>query len=127
MDAAIAAVAVLCVVEPHSTGIGGDCFCLYAPAGQKRVVALNGSGQAPDAATIDWFESQGITALTNTSPHAVTVPGAVSAWETLLAAHGTKSLGELLQPAIRFAEDGFPVAQRVASDWAGTLDKLHSL
>ena len=126
MDAAVAAVAVLCVIEPQSTGIGGDCFCLYAPAGQRRVVALNGSGQAPAAATIDWFEGQGITALENTSPHAVTIPGAVSAWETLLAAHGTKGLGELLASAIHYAEDGWPVHQRVAQDWGFAEAKLRT-
>ncbi len=124
LDAAVAAAAVLGVIEPQSTGIGGDCFCLYAPAGQGRVVALNGSGRAPGAATIDWFEENGIALLENTSPHAVTVPGAVSAWETLLAAHGTKGLDELLRPAIGFAEDGWPVHHRVASDWRLAADKL---
>src|SRR3954467_5594960 len=92
LDGAIAAAAVLCVIEPQSTGIGGDCFCLYAPAGGGKVIGLNGSGRAPAAATIDWYESQGITALENTSAHAVTVPGAINAWETLLAAHGRKGL-----------------------------------
>jgi gamma-glutamyltranspeptidase / glutathione hydrolase len=123
MDAAVAAVAVLCVVEPQSTGIGGDCFCLYAPA-SGGVVALNGSGRAPAAATIDWFEGQGISSLENTSPHAVTVPGAISAWETLLAAHGTKGLDELLRPAIGYAEGGHPVHARVAYDWAAQVGKL---
>jgi gamma-glutamyltranspeptidase/glutathione hydrolase len=61
LDAAVAACAVLCVIEPQSTGIGGDCFCLYTPAGSGQVVALNGSGRAPAAATIDWYESHGIT------------------------------------------------------------------
>ncbi|HET9019004.1 MAG TPA: gamma-glutamyltransferase, partial [Acetobacteraceae bacterium] len=126
LDAAIAAVALLGVIEPHNTGIGGDCFCLYAPAGKRPVIALNGSGRAPEAARIDWFESQGITALEDTSPHTVTVPGAVAAWETLLAAHGTRSLAELLQPAIRAAEDGFAVTPRVAYDWARNADKLRS-
>jgi gamma-glutamyltranspeptidase/glutathione hydrolase len=126
LDAAIAAVAVLGVIEPQSTGIGGDCFCLYAPAGQKKVVALNGSGQAPAGATIDWFEAQGITELVATSPHSVTVPGAISAWETLLAAHGTKGLDELLQPAIRYAEDGIPVHPRVAADWGEAAEKLRT-
>ncbi len=126
MDAAIAAVAVLSVIEPHSTGIGGDCFCLYKPAAQKRVFALNGSGQAPDGASIDWFEAQGITELETTSPHSVTVPGAVSAWETLLAAHGTRGLDELLRPAIRYAEEGIPVHPRVAADWADAADKMRA-
>ena len=109
LDAAVAACAVLCVIEPQSTGIGGDCFCLYAPAGAGKVIALNGSGRAPAAATIDWYEQHGIAAIENTSAHAVTVPGAINAWETLLKAHGRKGLDELLQPAIRFAADGWPV------------------
>ena len=124
MDAAVAATAVLGVIEPQSTGIGGDCFCLYAPGGTDRIVALNGSGRAPAAATIDWFEARGIDTLENTSPHTVTIPGAISAWDKLLAAHGTMGLDQVLQPAIRFAEEGWPVGARVASDWAKLEDKL---
>ena len=124
LDAAIGAAAVLCVVEPMSTGIGGDCFCLYAPAKQRRVIALNGSGRAPQAADIGYFERHGITALEPTSPHAVTIPGAISAWEKLLDAHGTKGLDELLRPAIACAEDGFFVSSVVAEAWAGSVDKL---
>ena len=123
LDAAVAAAAVLGVIEPQATGIGGDCFCLWKQSG-KPVVALNGSGRAPHAATIDWFEDQGITAIDDSGPHSVTIPGAISAWETLLAAHGTKGLDELLQPAIRFAAEGWPVHHRVASDWAIAADKL---
>ena len=126
LDAAIAAVAVQCVVEPQCTGIGGDCFCLYKPAGQAPVIALNGSGQAPAGASIDWFEAQGISELETTSPHSVTVPGAVSAWETLLATHGTRGLGELLQPAIRYAEEGMHVHPRVAEDWKANAEKLRA-
>jgi gamma-glutamyltranspeptidase / glutathione hydrolase len=124
LDAAVAACAVLCVIEPQSTGIGGDCFCLYAPAGAGKVVALNGSGRSPEAATIDWYEKAGIAAIENTSAHAVTVPGALSAWETLLKAHGRKNLEELLQPAIRFAADGWPVSPKVAWDWKRLEAKL---
>lgn len=124
LDAAVAAVAVLCVIEPASTGIGGDCFCLYAPAGKRQVSALNGSGRAPEAATMDWFERHGIGAIENTSAHSVTVPGAVSAWETLLAAHGRKGLDELLRPAIAFAENGHPIHARVANDWVSNIPKL---
>ena len=127
LDAAVAAVAVLCVVEPMSTGIGGDCFCLYAPAGQKKVIALNGSGRAPAAASIDWYERHGIAALENISAHSVTVPGAISAWETLLAAHGTKGLDELLRPAIGYAEHGFPVSSVVAKSWATLASKLQAV
>ena len=68
LDAAVAAVAVLCVVEPASTGIGGDCFCLYAPAGQKKVIALNAPGRAPAAAGTDWYEKHGIPALETPPP-----------------------------------------------------------
>ncbi len=124
LDAAVAAVAVLGVVEPQSTGIGGDCFCLYAPAGASRPIAINGSGRAAGYASMDYFESNGIAAIENTSPHAVTVPGAVGAWEKLLAAHGRKGFDEVLQPAIRLAEEGFPVHPRVAFDWAGAVAKL---
>ena len=124
LDAAVAAVAVLCVIEPASTGIGGDCFCLYAPAGQKKVFALNGSGRAPAAANIDWYEQHQIAAIDHTSAHAVTVPGAISAWETLLAAHGTRGLDTLLRHAIGYAEHGHPIHPKVASDWAGSVEKL---
>jgi gamma-glutamyltranspeptidase / glutathione hydrolase len=124
LDAAVAAAAVLAVIEPQSTGIGGDCFCLYAPGGAGRIFALNGSGRAAAAASIDWFERHGTAAFENTSAHAVTIPGAISAWETLVHAHGTKGLDELLQPAIRFAGEGWPVHSRVAFDWQLSADKL---
>ena len=124
MDAAVAAVATLCVIEPAMTGIGGDCFCLYAPAGEGRVYALNGSGRAPAAANIDFYEAAGMAGPVNTSAHSVTVPGAISAWETLLNRFGSKGLDEVLRPAIQFAEHGFPVHSKVATDWAGQVDKL---
>ena len=124
LDAAVAAVSVLCVIEPQSTGIGGDCFCLYAPNGTGKVYALNGSGKAPAAANIDWFESHQIRGIENTSAHSVTVPGAVSAWETLLKRFGSKGLDELLQPAIRYAENGWPVHSKVSWDWANVEGKL---
>ena len=125
LDAAVAACAVLCVIEPQSTGIGGDCFCLYAPAGAGKVVALNGSGRAPGRRDHRLVrEGRASRAIENTSAHAVTVPGALSAWETLLKAHGRKGLDELLQPAIRYAEDGWPVHPKVAWDWKRLEGKL---
>lgn len=118
MDAAVAACAVQCVVEPQSTGIGGDCFALYAPRGSADIVAYNGSGRAPAAADGGWYAERGIRAIDRCSPHAVTVPGAVDAWARLIADHGSRELGELLQPAIRHARDGYPVYSRTADDWA---------
>src|SRR3954462_14498106 len=115
-DAAVAAVAVQCVVEPHMTGIGGDCFVLYAPA-SGGVVAMNGSGRAPAGLTVERLIGSGVTQIGATSPHAVTVPGAVAGWQLLLESHGTRGLDELLRPAIRCAEEGFPVTPRVAFDW----------
>ena len=117
MDGAIAACAVQCVVEPGSTGIGGDNFCLFAPNGTDQVVAFNGSGKAPAAATIEYFEGQGISEFERRSPHSVTVPGAVDAWSKLLADYGRMSLSDVLQPAIAFARDGYPVSSRVHHDW----------
>ncbi|TCI00619.1 gamma-glutamyltransferase family protein [Roseococcus sp. SYP-B2431] len=126
MDAAIAAVAVLGVIEPQSTGIGGDCFCLYVPAGSGKVYAMNGSGRAAAASTSEKLRSLGVTQLVDTSAHVVTIPGAISAWEALNAAHGRKGLDALLQPAIKCAEEGFPVSPRVALDWADAASKLAS-
>lgn len=123
LDAAVAAVALLGVIEPQSTGLGGDCFCLYKPAG-RPVVAINGSGRAPAAASAEALARLGVTALDPESAHCVTVPGALAAWEMLLAHHGRKGLDELLQPAIRAAEEGFVVAPRVAFDWAEAAPKL---
>jgi gamma-glutamyltranspeptidase / glutathione hydrolase len=124
VDAAIAACAVLAVVEPQSTGIGGDCFCLYAPAGGGKVVAVNGSGRSAATASLDAIKAEGPAPPDNVSPHTVTIPGAVSGWRLLLDAHGTKGFDELLAPAIRCAEEGFPVHSRVAWDWSMQEDKL---
>jgi gamma-glutamyltranspeptidase/glutathione hydrolase len=124
VDAAVAACAVLAVVEPQSTGIGGDCFCLYAPAGGGKVIALNGSGRSGAAASLDAIEAKGPVPPDNVSPHSVTIPGAVSGWQLLLETYGTKGFDELLKPAIRCAEDGFPVHSRVAWDWSLQEEKL---
>ena len=120
----MAASAVLCVVEPGSTGIGGDCFALYAPGGAGPVVALNGSGRAPAAADAAYYADRGITALDPSSPHAVTVPGGVDAWARLLEDHGTRGLDETLAPAIELAAEGYVVAPRVASDWQRSASRL---
>ena len=115
-DAAVTASAVLCVVEPAMTGIGGDCFALVGtPGGQ--VHGLNASGRAAMAADGDWLKASGLERIAARSIHAITVPGAIDGWDQLLKAHGTMTLGDALQPAIRLAEEGVPVTPRVAFDW----------
>ena len=95
VDAGIAAVAVQTVVDPMMTGVGGDCFALYAPKGRATPIALNGSGRSPAAANAAWYRERNI-AITQHSPHAVMVPGAIGAWAQLVKDHGTRSLGEIL-------------------------------
>jgi gamma-glutamyltranspeptidase/glutathione hydrolase len=125
MDAAVAACAVQCVVEPGSTGIGGDCFALYAPRGAENILAFNGSGRAPGAASVaSYREMSGGAVIPRQSPMAVTVPGAVDAWEQLVRDHGTMSLSDILQPAIRLAEDGYAITERVHVDWEEQTDLL---
>jgi gamma-glutamyltranspeptidase/glutathione hydrolase len=124
MDAAITATALLCVIEPAMTGIGGDCFALIHKPGMKKPIGFNASGKAPAAATADWYARQGIKALETYSPHAVTVPGAVDGWATLLKDHGTISLAKALGPAIEAAEGGYAVAPRIAHDWMRLEGKI---
>ena len=80
VDAALTAIAMLCVIEQGSTGIGGDCFVLYSPKAGKPI-GLNGSGRAPAAATAAWYAAKGIKKIEMQTPHAVTVPGAIDAVE----------------------------------------------
>lgn len=123
VDAAIAAAAVQAVVEPHMTGIGGDCFAIVTePDG--RMAGFNGSGAAPRAISPQALADLGVSEIGPTSAHAVTVPGAIRAWETLLKAHGTRDFKTLFKRAIDYAQNGFPVAPRVARDWAKQVDKL---
>ena len=123
-DAAVAAVAVLCVVEPAMTGIGGDCFCLVAKPDQP-VWGYNGSGRAGAAVTTEKMMALKLPRkIPATSPHAVTVPGAIEAWDAILKAHGRFGLDRVLQPAIGHAENGYVVAPRVGSDWAEYTAKL---
>ncbi|HLA20005.1 MAG TPA: gamma-glutamyltransferase [Pseudolabrys sp.] len=121
-DAAVAAVATLCVVEPHMTGIGGDCYCLVSQPG-KPVWGYNGSGRAGATASYAALRAQGLSEIGN-SIHAVTVPGAIDAWEAILGTHGRFGLDRALARAIHYAENGFPVAPRVAWDWSRHVDKL---
>ena len=124
-DAAVTALAVLCVVEPQMTGIGGDCFAMIADPG-KPIWGYNGCGRAGARASTEALLAMGIGAIAGDSIHAVTVPGAVDAWAAMLDAHGRFGLDRALAPAIRLAEHGFPVTARVAWDWAQTVAKLRA-
>jgi gamma-glutamyltranspeptidase/glutathione hydrolase len=124
VDAAIATAAVLAVLEPQMTGIGGDCFAMLAKPGQRKLIALNASGRTPAAATCQWYAKAGMREINAQSPHAITVPGAVDGWARLLADHGTMTMAELLAPAIELAERGVAVAPRVAWDWARAESKI---
>ena len=124
LDAAIAAAAVQGVVEPQSTGIGGDCFVLYAPAGKQDIIAFNGSGRAPAGLSSEGLLETGISKIDLTSPHAVTIPGAVDAWVRLNRDHGRTDLARLLAPAIEYARDGYPITQRVSKDFALAAPRL---
>src|SRR5258707_13473623 len=94
VDAAIAAVAMCCVAEPAMTGIGGDCFVLYAPKG-GRPIALNGSGRAPAAAKVGWYQEHGIAAIPATSPHAVSIRRALGGRVRLFTRHASRDAADL--------------------------------
>lgn len=117
-DAAVATAAALNVTEPTSTGIGGDCFALYYDAQAHQVSALNGSGRAPAALTLERLRREGLAEnLPPYHPYTITVPGACAGWHDLAARHGRLPLSSILAPAIRLAEDGFPVAPITAYFW----------
>ncbi len=123
-DAAIATAAMLNVVEPIMTGIGGDCFALYYDAATKQVTALNGSGRAPADASIEQTTSLGYTKMPSFTGHSVSVPGTVAGWSDLLERHGRLTLSDVLQPAIWTAENGYPVSELIATSWLSQEKKL---
>jgi gamma-glutamyltranspeptidase/glutathione hydrolase len=116
VDAAITMAGVLAVVRPHMNGVGGDAFMLIRPAAGGEIRALNGSGRAGSKATPAFFREKNLTSIPGSGILSVSVPGAVRAWADALARHGTISLSQALQPAIRYAERGFPVSPRLAID-----------
>ncbi|MDE3080721.1 MAG: gamma-glutamyltransferase family protein [Paracoccaceae bacterium] len=118
VDAAIAAAVLLGICEPQMTGLGGDCFALLKPAGEDRIIALNGSGRAPGGLSAAAMRERGLAAVPLDTADAVTIPGAVDAFCRLSADWGRLGLAETLAPAIRAAEEGVPVAPRTAFDWA---------
>lgn len=129
VDAAIAVAAALGVTEPCSTGLGGDCFLLYYDAKERRVRALNGSGRSPAALTLERAKADiGVdaTVLPQESPHCVTVPGTAAGWADAVEAWGSGSmtLAEVLEPAARLAEEGFPVSAVTSHFWAADVAQL---
>jgi gamma-glutamyltranspeptidase/glutathione hydrolase len=126
IDAAIATAAVLGVVEPSSIGIGGDAFCLFYSAKEKTIKALDGSGRSPYAACPDFYRKGGFKEMPQRGIHSVTIPGAVHGWITLLNSYGTRKLRDVLQSAIRHAEEGFPVAELTAEQWKESEARLRA-
>jgi gamma-glutamyltranspeptidase/glutathione hydrolase len=126
VDAAVTAAAVLGVVEPHMTGIGGDVFALVWPAGADRPVGLNASGRSGSLMTREALLARGRTAVPSEGAESVTVPGALSGWAALLDRYGGLSLADALQPAIGHAEAGFPVTPVVAREWAAEAERLRA-
>ncbi|HYT55049.1 MAG TPA: gamma-glutamyltransferase [Verrucomicrobiae bacterium] len=124
IDAATATAAVLGVVESSSLGIGSDAFCLFYSAKEKKIKALDASGRSPFAASLDFCRKTGFKEMPQRGINSVTVPGAVQGWTTLLTSHGTRSLADVLQAAIRHAEEGFPVAELTAEQWKESEARL---
>lgn len=114
IDAAIATAAALCVVEPMSTGLGGDLFALYWSAKDARVKGYNGSGRCPSKLSWRTFARVGRTYIPQRGWQAVTVPGTVEAWEQLHRADGRLPWKDLFQSAIHYAQNGFPVSEIIA-------------
>jgi len=123
-DAAVAAAAMLNLTEPMSTGLGGDMFALYYEARTRAVTALNGSGRSPTALSVELLRKQGLDPLPAQHAHAVTVPGACAGWCDLIARHGSLPLTTILAPAIRLAEEGYPVAEWSGHQWSGGRSQL---
>jgi gamma-glutamyltranspeptidase / glutathione hydrolase len=126
VDAAIAANATLGVVEPMMNGIGGDLFAIVRLAGDSQPQGLNASGWAPAGLSIDHLKKAGITAMPAYGIHTVTVPGCVAGWAALHAKYGRLPWKDLFQPAIYYAESGFPVPEVVHEEWGAAAEKLRS-
>lgn len=124
IDAAVVASAILGVVEPHMTSMGGDMFALFWSASEERLVGLDASGKAGSLIDADALVAAGHERMPGAGAEAITVPGAVSGWNALLDSYGTMTLAEALEPARRIAAEGFPVTPIIARQWAGQTDKL---
>jgi len=126
VDAAIAANAVLGLVEPMMDGVGGDMFAIYWDAKNGKLTGLNGSGPAPRALSPQFLAGKGVKTMPAAGIHSVTVPGAVDGWAKMHQKFGKLPWKELFQPAIAYADEGFPVTEEIAEAWssAATVRKL---
>jgi len=124
VDAAIAANAVMALVEPHYNGIGGDLFAIYYEARTGKLYGLNAGGWAPAGLTPEFLKAKGIVRMPGGGIHSVTVPGAVAGWDAMRARFGKLPMADLLAPAIFYADDGFPVTDVIADHWAGGAARL---
>ena len=126
IDAAVAVAATLNVVEPMSTGIGGDAFALIYSRNEDKLHALNASGWSPKDLTLDYFIEKGFEVIPNTGILSISVPGAVSGFANAIEQYGNLTLKEVLQPAIFYAENGFPISELVGYNWNQATQKLKS-
>ena len=126
MDAAISAAAVLAVIEPTDTGIGGDCFALYSKGSKSTPIAFNGSGKSPENISIDKLKKLSLDSISDHSPHAITIPGAVDAWYKLHQRFCNLDFEALLQPAINFSENGYYVHERLSYTWSHNIKRLQN-
>ena len=126
VDAAVSMVATLNVVEPESVGIGGDAFALIYIGKEDKLLGMNASGRAPAAATIDYFREKGLSAIPERGPLAVSVPGALHGWAQAVEHYGKLKLADVLEDAIYYAENGFPVSEVIAGDWKNAQNLLLS-
>ena len=114
VDAAIAANALLGLVEPTGNGMGGDLFAIVWDANKMELTALNASGRSPSSLSLDYFKKNNITKIPSHGPLPVSVPGCVDGWFELHGKYGKLPMAEILQPAIDYAENGFPVTELIA-------------
>ena len=124
IDAAISMNAVLCVAEPHMTGVGGDCFALLSVDGSSDLKAINGSGKSSENAKAKYLRKKNISVINSEMPEAITIPGAVAGWSLLHKEYGYMPWKELFDPAIKFSLNGVSVHERVALDWSNNTKKL---
>jgi gamma-glutamyltranspeptidase/glutathione hydrolase len=124
IDAAITAAAVLAVVEPSMNGIGGDLLAIVWDAKTKKIYALDATGRSAYAATPEEFAKRGHKTMPGGGVLTVDVPGVVDGWHQLLSRFGTIPMAEALQPAIKYAREGFPVQEIMADDWADAAKRL---